>query len=370
MPRLMHIADLHLGCRQYGMQEREEDFYLALGKVSDIAIKEQVDFIVMSGDLFDSSKPTARAVLELTNFVRRMKQDGIHVVGIEGNHDLTADGYWLRVCDIWPLGCAPFTESFKDIRVAGFDFVRSETLVTRLEEFADQAAASGETWPVVALHCGLAEMGAGFAPDLSMGQIVRPLKAMGCRYVALGHIHIPMEQVEDGIAFVQPGSLEMKSVDEPRQKVAEIVTMDDAGNVVSMEQVPYLTRGVSFVNVEAENDLATLRDTASKPGQDGRPQLVVAYVSGELRDGAARAAEAVKGTGCLFRAIPCSGAADAGSADRYDRRKSMDLLKDSVAAFFDEASPQYKMVLDIISTGNPRLVVERFMNGDSGNTAA
>ena len=57
-------------------------------------------------------------------------------------------------------------------------------------------------------------------------------------------------------------------------------------------------------------------------------------------------------------------------ADRYDRRKSMDLLKDSVAAFFDEASPQYKMVLDIISTGNPRLVVERFMNGDSGNTAA
>ena len=27
--RIMHVADLHLGCRQYGFAEREEDFYRA-----------------------------------------------------------------------------------------------------------------------------------------------------------------------------------------------------------------------------------------------------------------------------------------------------------------------------------------------------
>ena len=233
MIKILHTADCHVGCRQYGMQEREEDFYYALQRASVMAINEHANFVLISGDLFDSSKPSARAVLEVKNCIDTLKTHGIEALGIEGNHDLTKDNYWLRVCGIVPLDMG-YENSFLGFQAIGVNYCHSDDLLYKLDNLAATCEADGACYPLVALHCGVAEMNCSFNPDVSQQQLVPLLKRIGCTYCAFGHIHIPCEQVVDGIMFVQPGSTECKSVDEPHQKSVEIFEMEEnTGKVVS-----------------------------------------------------------------------------------------------------------------------------------------
>lgn len=87
MPRFMHFSDTHLGNREYMMDLREEDFYEAFNEAVDIALEERVDFIIHSGDLFDTWGPSNRALSELKDSVLRLKEKGIRTYMVMGDHD-------------------------------------------------------------------------------------------------------------------------------------------------------------------------------------------------------------------------------------------------------------------------------------------
>ena len=359
--KIMHIGDLHLGTRQYGMARREEDFYDALNRVKKLALENDVDIVVVSGDVFDSPKPPARAVFELSEFVRALSGCGINVCGIEGNHDLTQDNYWLSVCGIRPLDglLEGVGYSMGIAYVTGFNFCRSEELLDKLDKLADFCGDTSR-YPVVVVHCGLAEMGAGFNPDLSVQQLVPVLKKIGCTYCALGHIHVPMEQKVDGIWFVQPGSLEMKSVDEPQDKSVELFELDaDTGEVLGLAKFPYQTRRIVFENVNTEEDVDRILAT---PPDGMRDNLTVCYVSNAVQNGASRLSDFGKDNGLMFRVVPVGDPETRSQVEDFDRHDSMNLLQMAVERFFEKDSDQYRMVMDILSTGNPRMVVEKFMN--------
>lgn len=61
--KFAHLADTHLGYRQFGLLEREKDFYEVFDKIIDKIIEEKVDFVIHSGDLFDSARPSPIALL-------------------------------------------------------------------------------------------------------------------------------------------------------------------------------------------------------------------------------------------------------------------------------------------------------------------
>ena len=87
MPRFMHFSDTHLGNREYMMDLREEDFYEAFNEAVDIALEERVDFIIHSGDLFDTWGPSNRALSELKDSMLRLKEKGIRTYMVMGDHD-------------------------------------------------------------------------------------------------------------------------------------------------------------------------------------------------------------------------------------------------------------------------------------------
>lgn len=356
MIKIIHTADCHVGCRQYGMQKREEDFYSALQRVSVIAINDNANIVLISGDLFDSSKPSARAVLEVKNCIDTLKKHGIEALGIEGNHDLTKNSYWLRVCGIVPLDDG-YENSFLGFQAVGVNYCHSDDLLYKLENLAATCEAENTRYPLVALHCGVAEMNCSFNPDVSQQQLVPLLKRIGCTYCALGHIHIPCEQVVDGVMFVQPGSTECKSVDEPHDKSVESVEMEEnTGKIISASRKELPSRKIQLFNVEKDEDIDNLCNADVNA-------LVVVYVNNKVKDGVARATDKLRWHSDLTRVIPVGD--KAAEQQSYDRSKSMDLLKDAVLAFFDEDSEQYKLVMNIINTGNPRLVVENFMNREN-----
>ena len=86
--KFAHLADTHLGYRQFGLLEREKDFYEVFDKIIDKIIEEKVDFVIHSGDLFDSARPSPSALLAFQKGLLKLKGAGIPMYAIAGNHDI------------------------------------------------------------------------------------------------------------------------------------------------------------------------------------------------------------------------------------------------------------------------------------------
>ncbi|MBD2872745.1 metallophosphoesterase family protein [Paenibacillus arenilitoris] len=93
--RFIHAADLHLDSPFRGLakapgQVRErlaDSTFDALRRLTDAAVTEKVDFVVLSGDLFDAADLSLRAQLLLVREWEKLEAHGISVFAIHGNHD-------------------------------------------------------------------------------------------------------------------------------------------------------------------------------------------------------------------------------------------------------------------------------------------
>lgn len=87
--KILHTADWHLGKR---LQEysRLEEQALVLDEICQIADREQVDLVLLAGDIFDSFNPAHEAVELLYKTLRRLSKNGTRpILAISGNHDST-----------------------------------------------------------------------------------------------------------------------------------------------------------------------------------------------------------------------------------------------------------------------------------------
>ena len=85
--KFAHLSDTHLGYRQFGLNEREKDFYEVFELIIDKIIEENVDFVIHSGDLFETARPSPNALLTFQKGLLRLKGAGIPMFAIAGNHD-------------------------------------------------------------------------------------------------------------------------------------------------------------------------------------------------------------------------------------------------------------------------------------------
>ena len=51
--QFIHMADTHLGYRQYGLSERENDFFEVFDQAIEEVVHERPEFVIHSGDLFE-----------------------------------------------------------------------------------------------------------------------------------------------------------------------------------------------------------------------------------------------------------------------------------------------------------------------------
>lgn len=89
MIKILHTADWHLGKR---LQEfsRIEEQKLVLEEIIQIADQEEVDLVLLAGDIFDTFNPNHEAIELLYKTLRKLSKNGERpVVAISGNHDST-----------------------------------------------------------------------------------------------------------------------------------------------------------------------------------------------------------------------------------------------------------------------------------------
>jgi DNA repair protein SbcD/Mre11 len=202
--KLAHIADPHLGIRQYhrqtpaGINQREADVATAFRLALEDVIASRPDAVVVAGDLFHSVRPTNAAIVFAFRQFQRLREalPNAPIVLIAGNHDTprsTETGSILRLYE--ELGVDVATDTARRFEYPALD----------LSVFAvpHEALAGGERpvlrpegtarHQVLLLH---GEIEGVFPFDRSGAEYggallgLRELAADDWTYVALGHYHV------------------------------------------------------------------------------------------------------------------------------------------------------------------------------------
>lgn len=214
--RFAHISDSHLGCRQFGLLEREKDFYEVFNRTIDKIIEEDVDFVIHSGDLFDSNRPSTEALLTFQQALLRLNEAKIPVYAIAGNHD-----------SILRKGSLPPQVLFKDIGlniispehpvhqlgavlICGVPFATSSQKNALVENYnilskvADTAVKS-----ILVSHQGISKWMPEDSYEIDLDDLPKNFD-----YYAMGHLHnFYVEDYGKG-KLVYPGSMEINRTSE------------------------------------------------------------------------------------------------------------------------------------------------------------
>jgi len=92
--RILHTADWHVGKSLKGVSRLDEQQQV-LGEIVAIARAQQVDAVLVAGDLYDSAAPSAPAQKLVVRALMALAEEGRQVAAIAGNHDhaATLDAY-------------------------------------------------------------------------------------------------------------------------------------------------------------------------------------------------------------------------------------------------------------------------------------
>jgi exonuclease SbcD len=252
--RFLHIADIHLGCRRYNLEERTKDFFRAwYDVIENHAIPNKIDFLLIAGDFFDRRNIDPQAMNHAIAGLERLKDAGIPVVVIEGNHDqrdAVSDHSWMRSLSEWGfiklleptrddeghLALVPWNEeersgSYIDIagaRIFGSHWYgASATAAIPILADALRRASIDGRFNILMLHTDVEGQTNRPIPAVPVAKLKELKQLVG--YVALGHTHKRFDL--DGWAF-NPGSLEPTSIDEYKEeRGAFLVEVDEAHNV-------------------------------------------------------------------------------------------------------------------------------------------
>ena len=251
--KFLHIADVHLGCTRYQLPESPRDFFDAwIDVIKRYAIDEKVDFVIMCGDFFHKKSVPPETMNYAFAGLSLLKDAGIPVVAIEGNHDARfhdSDYSWLRSLSNWNLvylieptntdgvfRYEPWNDNekrggFIDIgraRIFGSQWFgsSSNTAIPMLTE-AIKENRREVAFHILMLHTDVEGHQTHPIPALSLSSL-KELRSV-TDYVGLGHTHKHYEI--DNWAF-NPGSIEVTNVAEFKEtRGVFIVEVDDDSNI-------------------------------------------------------------------------------------------------------------------------------------------
>jgi DNA repair exonuclease SbcCD nuclease subunit len=230
--KFLHAADVHLDAPLRGLARYEgapvEDVRSstrrAFTNLVDLAIREQVAFVVIAGDLFDGAGRDYHTALFFISEARRLRSADVPLLVISGNHDAQSILIkQLRVPDNVTFLPAPKPKSVLlenvPVVVHGQGFVRPQLLDNLVGGYP--AARSG-LLNVGLLHTSVdGRLGhAGYAPCT-----LAELQAKGYDYFALGHVHT-REVLSNEPWVVFSGCTQGRHIRESGAKGATLVTIE------------------------------------------------------------------------------------------------------------------------------------------------
>ena len=232
--RFIHAADLHIdsplrGLSRYPgapLERLRGATRRALERLVDLALAEQVDFVLLAGDLYDRDWPDFHTGLFVRSQMVRLGQAGIRVFIVQGNHD--AHGVITRQVS-WPDNVKLFssrsaeTVHWAEIGVAIHGRSFPDRAVPE-DLVPDYPPAVPGCFNIGLLHTSLTGME---GHDTYAPTSVAVLQTKGYDYWALGHVH-QRQVVSQQPRVVYPGNMQGRHARETGAKGCELVTVQGA----------------------------------------------------------------------------------------------------------------------------------------------
>lgn len=234
MIRFIHCADIHLGSPFTGLQQKNSTIAFqaieatkkAFLTLINTAIEYHVDFVLISGDIFDSSHQHIQEKIFLKEQFQRLAQAGIYTYLIHGNHDygrFTEDwnNDWVKVFKEEVSTEILRTSSGESVAISGFSYDTRWITESMAMHFPLRNS-------LVDYHLGMYHGQTRTASDSSTAYApfkVSDLEKLHYDYWALGHIHRAMDLDSYGkIAY--SGTIQGRNFKEIGEKGFYLITLN------------------------------------------------------------------------------------------------------------------------------------------------
>ncbi len=256
--RILHTADWHIGKQLY-KHDLEDQLLLFFDWLIETIAKENIDVLLVSGDVFDLANPSVKDRKTYYHFLSRLIGCKVKVIITGGNHDavgvLNAPKEILETLDITVIGGAtvPISDELIEIKHSNGEIALVVAAVPFLRDKDLRNANSEEQYPnrTSAIRAGIKQHYAELAkcckerykgiPVIAMGHLyVRSALTSESerdihvgntaavevsyfdpvfQYVALGHIHKPQKMSKNNMVRYSgsPIALSFSERDDPKQ---------------------------------------------------------------------------------------------------------------------------------------------------------
>lgn len=252
--KLIHLSDLHLGKRVNEFSMLDDQEYILM-KILHVIDEEMPDAVMIAGDIYDKSMPSAESVSLFDDFLFRLSLRNLKIFVISGNHDsperiafasrlLNQNGIYLSPVYAGIVPPISLEDEFGSVDFFLLPFIKP-SMVRRffpektIETYTDAVRAAISHMPredshrnILITHQFFAGAQACESEDLSVGgtDVVDTSVLDGFDYIALGHLHGPQTVGKDTIRYC--GTPLMYSFSEvSHQKSLTIVELFEKGDV-------------------------------------------------------------------------------------------------------------------------------------------
>jgi exonuclease SbcD len=289
--RLLHTADWHVGRTMRG-RSRVAEFEAVLAEVIDIARQEQVEAMLVCGDIWDHHAPSAESDRLVFEALRECIGHGIQVVLLAGNHDnprkLRALGLLSELLGVqtqWEvrrphaggvltiegrdhiarIAAVPFITEGRYVDAAGIMGLEEDWLSAYADSVAEILRAAAATFDastinILATHIFVDNARIsrvdGSERKLHIGQTYGVTAASlpsTPQYIALGHVHEPQDILDAPVPTAYSGSLlQLDFGERGQQKLVRIIDAEP-GRPVTQTPV-HLTKGRQLAELRGSLD--------------------------------------------------------------------------------------------------------------------
>ncbi|EHQ6864864.1 TPA: metallophosphoesterase family protein [Listeria monocytogenes] len=239
--QFLHMADLHLDSPFIGLSTLpqplfsaiQESTFQSLERITTVAIKEAVDFVLIAGDIYDSEDQSVRAQARFAKEMKRLEAANIPVFMIHGNHDFIEKHKEKLAL---PSNVNVFSEQVEvmshktatgvSVNIYGFSYNERHIRSSRVGEYKIQGDAD---FHIALLHGS--EVSSSEEHDVYAPFRVQEISKKGFDYWALGHIH-KRQLLAESPSIYYPGNIQGRNRKESGEKGASIITLSEASTTI------------------------------------------------------------------------------------------------------------------------------------------
>lgn len=233
----IHAADLHLDSPMDGLKHLpvniftrvKESTFLALKKLTSVAIEQQVDFVILAGDLFDGEDRSIRAQARFRTEMLKLAEKEIPVYVVHGNHD-HLNGSWVNLgmpANVHTFSSEVETKVLKTkngsiVHLYGFSYATRHVYDRKIDDYKK---VDGADFHIGILH---GNESTGTEHDNYAPFSIKDLLQKDFDYWALGHIH-KRAVLSENPPIIYPGNIQGRNKKESGGKGFYQVSLTELG---------------------------------------------------------------------------------------------------------------------------------------------